>query len=86
MWLVLAGRVGVVAGYRVVFWVMKTNTFMMLPAPFALGSYVTLPLFALTVPVLIFRLIHEERTLKRDLRRYGDYCTRTRFRLLPCIW
>jgi len=26
-WLVLAGQVGVVAGYWVVFWVMTTNTF-----------------------------------------------------------
>src|SRR5579862_7820302 len=35
--------------------------------PIALGSYVAFPLFALFVPVLIYRLVHEERTLRRNL-------------------
>jgi protein-S-isoprenylcysteine O-methyltransferase Ste14 len=108
----------VVAGYWVVFWVMKTNSFAgstirvedeqkvihggpyayvrhpmysgmaltMLAAPLALGSYVALPVFALMVPVLIYRLIYEERTLRRELPGYAEYCERTRFRLVPAVW
>lgn len=59
---------------------------MALATPLALGSYVALPVFALLVPVLMYRLIHEEKTLLRDLPGYAEYCERTRFRLLPRIW
>lgn len=58
----------------------------MLAAPLALASYVTVPIFALLVPMLIFRLTHEEQTLRRDLPGYMDYCERTRFRLVPWVW
>jgi protein-S-isoprenylcysteine O-methyltransferase Ste14 len=116
--LVLAGQAVVVAGYWLVFWVMKTNSFAgstiqveaeqrvihagpyglvrhpmyfgmavtALGAPLALGSYVALPVFALLVPVLVYRLIHEERTLRRDLPGYAEYCERTGFRLIPWVW
>jgi protein-S-isoprenylcysteine O-methyltransferase Ste14 len=115
---VLAGEVLVIAGYWLVFWAMKTNTFAAstiqveaghrvidsgpyavvrhpmytgmlmtaLGAPFALGSYIAAPVFALIVPVLIYRLIHEERTLRRDLPGYAEYCERTRKRLVPFVW
>lgn len=52
----------------------------------ALGSFVALPVFALMIPVLIYRLIHEEKTLRRDLPGYSDYCERTLFRLVPLVW
>jgi protein-S-isoprenylcysteine O-methyltransferase Ste14 len=57
-----------------------------LAAPLALGSFVAWPVFALLVPVLVYRLIHEEKTLVCDLPGYADYCERTRFRLVPWIW
>jgi len=59
---------------------------MMLASALALGSYVTLPVFALLVPVFVYRLIHEERTLRRDLAGYAEYCERVRFRLVPYVW
>lgn len=55
-------------------------------APFALGSYVAVPAFAMIVPVLILRLVHEEKTLYRELAGYSAYSERTRFRLLPWVW
>ena len=58
----------------------------MLDVPIALGSYVAFPVFALLAPVMIFRLIHEERVLCRDLPGYVEYCERTRFRLVPGLW
>jgi len=57
-----------------------------LASPLALGSYVAAPLFALIIPLLVYRLVHEERTLCRDLRGYSEYCERTSFRLLPWVW
>ena len=57
-----------------------------LAIPLALGSYVALSFFALLIPVLVYRLVHEERTLRRDLRGYSEYCKQTCFRLVPWIW
>jgi len=54
--------------------------------PLALASYVALPIFALSIPLLMFRVIHEERTLQRDLPGYPEYCEQTRFRLIPWTW
>ena len=57
-----------------------------LAMPVALGSSVALIVFALLVPVLIYRLIHEERILRRNLPGYAGYCEDTRFRLVPGVW
>lgn len=54
--------------------------------PLALGSYWSLPLAILIVPTLAWRLIDEERVLRRDLPGYAAYCERVRFRLVPGVW
>lgn len=59
---------------------------MFLATPLALGSYVSLPVFGLVIPFYIFRLLNEEKVLRRDLVGYPEYCSRTRFRLIPFIW
>ena len=59
---------------------------MMLFTPLALGSYVALPVFALVLPALMFRLENEEKVLRRDLPGYAEYCEGTRYRLIPHIW
>ena len=33
-----------------------------------------------------WRLIDEERVLRRDLPGYSEYCQRVRFRLVPGVW
>ena len=54
--------------------------------PPALGSYwALLPLLAI-VPALVWRLIDEERVLRRDLPGYADYCAHVRWRLVPGVW
>lgn len=53
---------------------------------FALGSYWALIPFLLCIPILIIRLINEEKVLSRDLPGYKDYCLKTRYRLIPLIW
>ena len=59
---------------------------MVLGTPLALGSYVALPVFALFIPLLIFRLTHEEKFLRQALPGYAEYCERTRARLIPFLW
>jgi protein-S-isoprenylcysteine O-methyltransferase Ste14 len=59
---------------------------MMLATPVALGSYVALPVAALIIPLLMYRLIHEERVLRQELPGYAEYCGHTRFRLVPLVW
>lgn len=118
LWAGLAGQAAVLAGFCVIIWVLKANSFasrtiqvepgqrvvttgpyaivrhpmyagmvlMLLAAALALGSYVALPVFAMLVPVLAFRVIHEERVLRRDLPGYTEYCERTHFRLVPGLW
>lgn len=54
--------------------------------PLALGSYRTLPLAGLIVPVLAWRLLDEERFLARNLPGYADYCASVRYRLIPGVW
>jgi len=52
----------------------------------ALGSSVALPLLALLIPVLVFRLLNEENVLRWELPDYDEYCQKRRFRLIPYLW
>jgi protein-S-isoprenylcysteine O-methyltransferase Ste14 len=59
---------------------------LMIAIPPALGSYwALLPALAI-VPALVWRLIDEERVLRRDLPGYADYCAHVRWRLVPGVW
>lgn len=59
---------------------------MVLFAPFALGSYWSLIGFLPGFPLIVLRILNEERLLRRDLAGYSDYCRRTRYRLVPLVW
>jgi protein-S-isoprenylcysteine O-methyltransferase Ste14 len=52
----------------------------------ALGSYVAVPLFLVLIPVLVLRLVNEEKLLRRELPGYAEYCGRTRSRLVPGVY
>jgi len=54
--------------------------------PLALGSWLTICLVPLILPVLLWRLLDEERILRSDLPGYNEYASRVRHRLLPYIW
>ena len=54
--------------------------------PLALGSWLTICLVPLILPVLFWRLLDEERILRRDLPGYNEYASRVRHRLIPYIW
>jgi protein-S-isoprenylcysteine O-methyltransferase Ste14 len=54
--------------------------------PLALGSYWSLLLLVLIIPVLAWRLLDEERHLTQHLPGYADYCRKVRYRLIPGVW
>jgi len=54
--------------------------------PLALGSWWPIGLIVLVMPVLVWRLLDEERILQRDLPGYSEYMRRVRFRLVPFVW
>jgi protein-S-isoprenylcysteine O-methyltransferase Ste14 len=59
---------------------------MLLFTPLALGSWWALSGFLLVIPLIVLRLLNEEKMLRRDLPGYSDYCLRTPSRLLPLLW
>jgi protein-S-isoprenylcysteine O-methyltransferase Ste14 len=54
--------------------------------PLALGSYWSLLLIVPLAAVLAWRLIDEERILRRDLPGYAAYCGKVHYRLIPGLW
>ncbi len=62
------------------------NVIMMLAMPVALGSWAGVPFLSLYIPIIIARILNEEKVLLRDLPGYAEYCRVTRYRLIPKIW
>lgn len=55
-------------------------------SPLALGSYWALIPAVLIVPILIARILSEERILAKDLPGYTEYQKKVKYRLLPGVW
>jgi protein-S-isoprenylcysteine O-methyltransferase Ste14 len=73
--------------YRIVRHPMYSGIVLMcLANGFALGSYVAVAPSLLLIPVIVYRLLHEERALAKELPGYTDYCARTPWRLVPGIY
>jgi protein-S-isoprenylcysteine O-methyltransferase Ste14 len=53
--------------------------------PIALGSFWGMLPAALAIPVLIARILDEERTLSAELPGYDDYCRAVPYRLVPLV-
>jgi protein-S-isoprenylcysteine O-methyltransferase Ste14 len=62
------------------------NVIMMIGVPLALGSYWGLLLLIPGLPVLVFRILDEEKMLTQDLAGYREYAERVRYRLVPYVW
>jgi protein-S-isoprenylcysteine O-methyltransferase Ste14 len=66
---------------------MYASAFLyLIGTPLALGSYWGLLALAFMAPVLIWRLLDEERFLKKNLPGYEEYQKKVRHRLVPHIW
>lgn len=61
-------------------------TLLYVMTPLALGSYWSLILALLIIPILIARILNEEAVLTRDLVGYTEYQKKVKFRLLPLVW
>jgi protein-S-isoprenylcysteine O-methyltransferase Ste14 len=59
---------------------------MLLGIPLALGSWWGLFVLVLVLPVLIWRLLDEERFLRQNLPGYPEYQAKVKYRLLPFVW
>ena len=59
---------------------------MILITPIALGSWRSVPVFLLYIPLIAWRIVNEEKVLLRDLPGYREYCQKRRYRLLPLVW
>jgi len=59
---------------------------MIVGVPLALDSLWGLLIIALTVPVLVFRILDEEKLLAKDLAGYQEYEQKVRYRLVPYLW
>ena len=59
---------------------------MYLLTPIALGSWWAVPVFALYIPLMVRRIINEEKVLPRDLPGYSDYCKKMHYPLVPLVW
>jgi protein-S-isoprenylcysteine O-methyltransferase Ste14 len=59
---------------------------MYILSPLALGSYWAVIPMILIIPVIVARILNEEKVLKRELGGYEEYIQKTRFRLVPGIW
>lgn len=59
---------------------------MVVGVPLALGSWLGLLVLLLTIPVLVWRILDEERLLNDELRGYREYARQVRYRLVPFVW
>lgn len=55
-------------------------------SPLALGSYWSLIPAALIVPLIVARILSEEKILAKELSGYKEYQKKIRYRLLPMVW
>jgi protein-S-isoprenylcysteine O-methyltransferase Ste14 len=61
-------------------------TLLFIGSPLALGSCWGLFAFVAILPVLIWRLLDEERLLTQELPGYTDYCAKVPWRLIPGVF
>lgn len=54
--------------------------------PIALGSWWGLLVIVLMLPVLMWRLIDEEKLLAKNLPGYAAYRDKVKYRLVPLLW
>ena len=54
--------------------------------PLALDAWWGLAIIAASAPGLFWRIIDEERLLRKDLPGYVEYAQNVRYRLVPYLW
>ena len=73
--------------YAIVRHPMYAGALVMLAGiPLALGSWWGLFFLFLTLSILVWRLLDEERFLHKNLPGYTEYTQKVRYRLIPFVW
>lgn len=62
------------------------DMFMLVGIPLALGSWWGLAFMAIVIPGMVWRILDEEKLLKKDLPGYVEYTQKVRYRLVPYLW
>ena len=62
------------------------TVWLFLSIPLVLGSFWSLLCFLPYIPVIIVRLLNEEKLLERELEGYKEYKKRVKYRLIPFIF
>ena len=62
------------------------TVWLFLAIPLVLGSYFSLLCFLPYIPVIIVRILNEEKLLAAELDGYAEYKKRVRYRLVLFIW
>lgn len=60
--------------------------FLMIGAPMLMGSVYGLIIALLFIPLIIIRIIGEEKMLVNELAGYSDYKMKVKYRLIPFVW
>lgn len=64
----------------------SATVIMFLSIPFILGSLWAVIPFLCYIPIIVIRILDEEKLLRKELKGYTDYCNIVRWRLVPLIW
>ena len=59
---------------------------LFLSIPVVLGSWWSLLCFLPYIPIIIIRIINEEKVLESGLEGYSEYKKRVKYRIIPFIW
>ncbi len=62
------------------------DLFLIVGIPLALGSWWGLAFLLVVIPALAWRILDEEKLLKKDLPGYADYMEKVRYRFVPYLW
>jgi len=62
------------------------DLFLIVGTSLAIGSWWGLLLLVVSISALAWRILDEERLLKKDLPGYVDYMQKVRYRLIPYLW
>ena len=55
-------------------------------SPIVLGSWWAVIPALVIIPVIVFRILDEEKTLEQELPGYVEYKQKVKYRLIPCVW
>ena len=64
----------------------SVTTLMFLTMPLVLGSPLSLIIMLLYIPLIVKRIINEEKVLEEGLEGYRDYKQKVKYRIIPYIW